>query len=176
MNKIIVAKEYARRAHKDQVRKYSGLPYIIHPFRVAAHVLDLPTATEEMVCAAYLHDVIEDTWVEECDLIFSFGTPISDLVVGLNSRSKQLNSTENRKMRKIIDRDYLACQSDEVKTIKLIDRYDNLCDIGNELEGVVDSGWLQKYLMESRDLLYVIRTGNKYWGDKLETLINEMCD
>jgi len=176
MNPIIVAKEYARRAHKGQKRKYSGDDYIVHPFRVAAHVLTLPTATEEMVCAAYLHDVIEDTWVEESDLIFSFGTKISDLVVGLTSRSKQLNSVENRKMRKIIDRDYLAIQSDEVKTIKLIDRFDNLTDIGNELEGVVDPIWLNKYLIESRDLLEVIRTGNKYWGDELENLINRMMD
>lgn len=176
MNLIIKAKEYARKYHDGQKRKYSGAPYIVHPFRVAARVLELPEATETMVCAAYMHDLIEDTKIIWDDIAINFNIEIADMVLALTSRSKQLNSTENRKMRKLIDRDYLAVQSSEAKTVKLIDRYDNLCDMGNELEGVVDSGWLNKYLMESRDLLEVIRTGNKYWGDKLDTLINEMCD
>lgn len=176
MNLIIKAKNFCDTAHRGQKRKYSGLPYRVHPYRVAAYVLELPESTEDMVCAAYLHDTAEDCNITLPQLQFEFNTDIANMVLALTSRSKQLQSTANRGMRKLVDRDYLAVQSDEVKTIKLIDRYDNLTDMGNELDGVVDSGWLQKYLKESRDLLEVIRTGHKEWGDKLETLINEMCD
>lgn len=49
------ALQIAYEAHKDQVDK-SGVPYIFHPYEVASHM-----DTEESVCVALLHDVVEDT-------------------------------------------------------------------------------------------------------------------
>lgn len=49
-------------AHKDQVDK-SGLPYVFHPFHLAEQM-----ESEDEVCVALLHDVMEDTELTACDL------------------------------------------------------------------------------------------------------------
>ena len=61
MNRIILAAQFARQAHKSQKRKHNGTPFIAHPARVAGRVATLEGATEDLVVAAYLHDVVEDT-------------------------------------------------------------------------------------------------------------------
>lgn len=56
------AKEFATRYHAsiDQRRKYTNEPYISHPAAVVELVRSVPH-TEAMLCAAWLHDVVEDT-------------------------------------------------------------------------------------------------------------------
>ncbi|MFD1079593.1 HD domain-containing protein, partial [Longispora fulva] len=66
------ALEFARNAHASQLRKYTGESYIEHPIRVATMVKTVPHTTE-MVCAAYLHDVVEDTPVSLEDIQRKFG-------------------------------------------------------------------------------------------------------
>ena len=61
MHIILKAAAFARRAHAGQRRKYNDRPYIVHPARVAGRVAAHPQATETMVAAAFLHDVVEDT-------------------------------------------------------------------------------------------------------------------
>ena len=52
--------QFATEAHGDQARKYCGSPYITHPIAVAK-IVESVEHTEEMVVAAILHDVVEDT-------------------------------------------------------------------------------------------------------------------
>lgn len=60
-------------AHKDQLDK-SGLPYVFHPFHLAEQM-----DTEETVCVALLHDVVEDTEYTLEDLIaMGFPKPVTD--------------------------------------------------------------------------------------------------
>ena len=59
LSKIILAYEVAFDAHKDQLRA-SGEPYISHPLAVAFILLELGMDTDT-ICAAILHDVVEDT-------------------------------------------------------------------------------------------------------------------
>ncbi len=60
-------------AHKDQLDK-SGLPYVFHPFHLAEQM-----DTEETVCVALLHDVVEDTDYTLEDLIaMGFPKPVTD--------------------------------------------------------------------------------------------------
>jgi len=69
---IDFAYRYAEEAHKGQVRKYTGEPYINHPVAVARIVAGV-TDDCEMICAALLHDVIEDcgkTWQDLVDVGF----------------------------------------------------------------------------------------------------------
>ena len=54
---------YATNAHNGQTRKGTNLPFIIHPMEVAAIVAAM-TLDQDMLCAAVLHDVVED-----CDVI-----------------------------------------------------------------------------------------------------------
>ena len=110
--------------------KYSDEEYVTHPIRVSERVKGY-TQDENVVAATILHDVLEDTDVDESTLREIFGDKITDLVVELTNPSKELDLTEtSRAERKAVDREHLLHVSDEAKLIKLLDRIDNLNDLG----------------------------------------------
>jgi (p)ppGpp synthase/HD superfamily hydrolase len=133
MNKIIKAAQYAADVHAGQVRKYTGMPYICHPARVAGRVAIHPWATEEMVMAAFLHDTVEDTQTTFEDIRFLFGDLVTDLVIDLTDPCcTGLADTckgKPRAERKAIARGYIASACREARIIKMIDRIDNLRDM-----------------------------------------------
>lgn len=88
MSLIIDAAQFAATAHKGQVRKYNGRPYISHPIRVAGRVATHPEASEELVAAAFLHDVVEDCNVGIGLLQRIFGHAVASLVGDLTNPSK----------------------------------------------------------------------------------------
>ena len=59
---------FAIEAHGDQRRKYTGEPYVVHPIQVADILEKEVEATTEMLAAAILHDVVEDTPVTLRDI------------------------------------------------------------------------------------------------------------
>jgi (p)ppGpp synthase/HD superfamily hydrolase len=128
-NKIVAAAQFARMAHDGQTRKYTLRPYIMHPARVAGRVILLDDVTEDVVCAAWLHDVVEDCNVGKEDLAERFGDDVAELVSELTNPPKG-DSSLNRAARKARDRDRLRTASRWARTIKLIDRIDNLGEIG----------------------------------------------
>ena len=77
---------FAREAHRG-VRRRSGEPYIMHPIAVARIVIEELGLGSTSICAALLHDVIEDTEYTREDLAASFGDKIADLVEGLTKIS-----------------------------------------------------------------------------------------
>ncbi len=119
------AYEYANKNHGNQCRK-SGEPYMIHPTNVAYILAELGM-DDETLCAALLHDVVEDTPVTHEDLIKDFGEAIAEMVAGvtklgtLRYTSKEEEQVENyRKM-------FLAMGKDiRVILIKLADRLHNM--------------------------------------------------
>ena len=120
---IDFACRFAAKAHGDQVRKYTGEPYINHPIEVARLVASV-TDDCETISAAFLHDVIEDTLVEFADIVDAgFGRSIAILVDEVTDVSKL--SDGNRAYRKNLDLEHLAKASDRAKTIKLADLIDN---------------------------------------------------
>ena len=149
MNLILKAAALARQAHADQRRKYNDRPYIQHPARVAGRVAAHPQATEAMVAAAFLHDVVEDTPHTLDEVSAEFGTEVARLVAELTNPSK--DSKAPRRERKQIDRDHLAVVSVEAKIIKLLDRIDNLQEMVE-----APGNFRRKYCDESRLLADVI--------------------
>jgi (p)ppGpp synthase/HD superfamily hydrolase len=133
MNRIIKAAQYAADVHAGQVRKYTGMPYICHPARVAGRVAIHPEATEEMVMAAFLHDTVEDTETTFEDIRFLFGNLITNLVIDLTDPfCTGLADTckgKPRAERKAIARAHLMGSCREAQIIKMIDRIDNLRDM-----------------------------------------------
>lgn len=125
---ILEAARFADLCHLGQVRKYNPLrpPYIEHPGRVAARVARLGDSTEEMVAAAWLHDVIEDCPVQPWTISQRFGADVLYLVANLTNTTKL--SDLPREERKRLDRERLAACSREVKVIKLCDRIDNVVE------------------------------------------------
>lgn len=123
---IIKAYNYAKEKHGTQCRK-SGEPYIIHPVQVAYILADIGL-DEATICAALLHDVVEDTDATHEDLVRDFGEEIANMVAGVTKLGelRYQASTEERQVenyRKM----FLAMGKDiRVIIIKLADRLHNL--------------------------------------------------
>src|SRR5690242_6109831 len=80
------AYEFAAGAHEGQQRD-SGTPYIEHPLQVARTLADLQMDTAT-ICAAFLHDVVEDTSVELAEIETRFGAEVARLVDGVTKLSQ----------------------------------------------------------------------------------------
>ena len=122
---IMKAYELAYEKHKDQFRK-SGEAYIIHPLHVAYILADIGLDTST-ICAALLHDTVEDTDITNEDIVKLFGKEIADLVAGVTKLGNiQFSSVEERQVedyRKM----FLAMGKDiRVIIIKLADRLHNM--------------------------------------------------
>lgn len=145
---------FAKAAHEsiDQRRKYSNEPYIVHPIAVAEIVRGV-MHTSNMIAAAYLHDTIEDTSTELCDITDEFGYDVAELVYWLTDISKP--SDGNRKVRKEIDRQHIAKAPAAAKTIKLADLIDNTLAIRD-----LDPDFWRVYRHEKLRLLEVLKEGD----------------
>lgn len=80
------AYEFADKNHKEQNR-VSGEKYINHPLQVAYILADLEL-DDSTICAALLHDVVEDTPVTHQDIIDEFGEEIAEMVEGVTKLRK----------------------------------------------------------------------------------------
>ena len=123
-NKIISAYEYASFMHKDQKRK-SGEAYIIHPLNVAYILagLGLDTTT---ICAAILHDVVEDTQATYDDINKKFGKDVAEIVEGVTKLSILFKTVEERQAENY-KKMFIAMEKDiRVIILKLADRLHNV--------------------------------------------------
>ena len=120
---------FATAAHAavGQMRKYTDDPYIVHPIRVATTVAKFG-GTDEMIAAAYLHDVVEDTGVSIDDIQDMFGPVVARIVDGLTDVSVPQDG--NRAVRKAMDRQHSAGATYEAQFVKCADIIDNAHDIG----------------------------------------------
>lgn len=121
-----VAFQMAAHGAVGQVRKYSDVPYHVHPNAVAALVAMYGGTIEEII-AALLHDTIEDTRITSALIESCFSLEVALLVVGLTKVTTEKDG--NREQRKAIENAFIADQVDSVKFIKLCDIADNLSDI-----------------------------------------------
>ncbi len=116
---------FAGEAHNGQLRK-SGDPYFIHPVSVATIIADLRLDVAS-VCAALLHDVVEDTQVTAADLDREFGAEISFLVDGVTKIGKiNFNSRQDRQAESFRKMVVAMARDIRVLVVKLCDRLDNM--------------------------------------------------
>ena len=119
------AYEYAKDKHKDQLRR-SGEPYIIHPIQVA-YILSTLGLDHSTICAALLHDVIEDTDVTLEDIAKEFSPEIAEMVDGVTKLSKLNYTSEQEQQVENYRKMFLAMGKDiRVILIKLADRLHNM--------------------------------------------------
>lgn len=181
MNLIYEATRFAHKAHLGQVRKYTGIPYITHPARVALKASVFiprnsnPIMDGYIVAAAWLHDVIEDCEVRYSELHLQFGKTTAGLVQELTNVSKQ-DKTLNSAGRKAADIARVATISKEAKQLKLCDRLDNLEDIFAEskLDAQAQNFLTSAYYKESKTLMEVLRGVNPELESKIDTLLGEI--
>lgn len=116
---------YAARMHEGQMRK-SGEPYVMHPLSVAEIIADMKLDPAS-VCAALLHDVVEDTKATEQDISQLFGEEVSFLVDGVTKLGK-INFTSKEDQQAESFRKMLVAMARDIRVllVKLADRLDNM--------------------------------------------------
>ena len=155
------ARVFATAAHAavGQLRKYTNDPYIVHPLSVATRVA-LVNRPDAAVCAALLHDVLEDTKVTEATLRTEFGNEVTSLVVWLTA----VEVPGNRQTRKVSECRRLYLAPAEAQTIKLADLIDNAKSIIEH-----DPKFAKVFLSELRDLLSFLCKGDpELWAEAYE--------
>ncbi len=127
VNFEMVEKAYnvAKEAHKEQ-KRVSGMPYVLHPLSVAITVAEMEMDWHS-VCAALLHDVVEDTDYTIEDIRDMFGESVAELVDGVTKLDKiQYSDKEEREMENL-RKMFLAMAKDiRVIIIKFADRLHNM--------------------------------------------------
>ena len=122
---IMKAYNLANEKHKEQKRG-SGEPYIIHPLNVAYILADIGL-DDSTICAALLHDVVEDTDITDADLRKMFGNEIADMVAGVTKLSRIQFATVEEQQVEDYRKMFLAMGKDiRVILIKLADRLHNM--------------------------------------------------
>ncbi len=123
---ITKAFNFAKQAHKG-VRRLSGEPYIMHPIAVAQIACEEVGLGSTSICAALLHDVVEDTEYTTEDIANIFGAKIAQIVDGLTKISGGIfgeqASAQAENFKKL-----LLTMSDDIRVIliKICDRLHNM--------------------------------------------------
>ena len=121
--------EFAAEQHRAQLRK-SGEPYLSHPLEVA-HILADMKLDITTLCAALLHDVVEDTRIPSSRLVERFGPDIARLVEGVTKINRlDLLAPEARQAENV--RKMLLAMVNDVRVVvvKLADRLHNMRTLG----------------------------------------------
>jgi len=119
------------------MRKGSGIPYIYHPMEVALCVAKM-TTDQEVIAAAYLHDVLEDTSATPEQLRLHFGNRVLELVQAETEDKKK--TWKERKEHTIR---HLPGASYEVKLLTLADKLSNLHATARDYLMYGDQVWLR---------------------------------
>jgi len=167
-NKVL---DFATKAHKGQKRKYSDEDYITHPIAVAT-IVEEHGGNIDMILAALLHDVIEDTEVTEVELL-SFlhdnisnsvrATKVFEFVMGLTDVYTSENFPHwNRAKRKNLEAIRLGWATNySVQTIKYADLFHNTLSITAH-----DPKFAKIYLAEKKAMLDLMVSGNSELRNK----------
>jgi (p)ppGpp synthase/HD superfamily hydrolase len=149
----LLAQGFAMCAHRNQRRKHEDAPYVVHCERVARVVAEY-TDDANVIAAAMMHDVLEDTDVTAEEMRRVFGDAVTDLVLEVTDVSRP--SDGKRTVRKEKDKDHLARSSASGATVKLADLIDNCVSIAAH-----DKGFAPVYLREADALLKVLKHGDQ---------------
>ena len=133
---IDFAIEFAAKAHRNQVRKGTDIPYIAHPYAVGLLLLGAG-CSEEIVVAGILHDTVEDTPITLEEIRENFGEKVAAIVEGCSEPDKSL-PWEARKRHTI---EFLRTAPLEVRLVACADKFHNLRTIVAEYQKIGDAVW-----------------------------------
>jgi guanosine-3',5'-bis(diphosphate) 3'-pyrophosphohydrolase len=161
------------KAHQKQIRKYTGEPYVNH----CHEVYDLLKqygggyATDtEVLAAALLHDVIEDTPITVKEITDAFGHRVASIVEELTNKYPRSSGLDRRE-RKAKEAERLTRVSQEAMAIKLADIAANVRGIAK-----LDPEFAKTYLSEKLSLLERITGPDALWRMALERVHAEMSE
>lgn len=174
---ITDALHFAHKAHMGvgQKRKYTGERYIAHPIEVmgilVAYASKFRYKRETVLCAAILHDVVEDTFFSLDDIEQQFGSEVARYVDGLTDKFpsgyEEKGKVLNRRQRKLREAERLGEECDVVQTIKCADLISNTRSIV-----VHDRDFAKTYIPEKRLIFDRLTKADSGLSDlTLETLL-----
>lgn len=163
----LAALEFAAKKHRDQRRKdTSASPYINHPISLANVLCSEGKINDhKVICAALLHDTIEDTETTEEELKSIFGKAIAKIVVEVTD-DKSLPKAQ----RKLAQIEHAKHASKRAKLVKLADKISNLRDILSSPPVNWPLERKREYFDWSKAVIDQVRGTNK----KLEKIFDEL--
>jgi (p)ppGpp synthase/HD superfamily hydrolase len=123
------AKEYATLKHTGQIRKLSKSPYIVHPEDVAL-IASAADQDKDLIAAAWLHDVVEDTGTSLEQIRKEFGDRIAGLVDEVTKNAEE----QGKRSKKEYYHEKVRQISSDALTLKLFDRLANIMSVVDDLE------------------------------------------
>jgi len=156
--------EFITKAHDGQKRKYTFEDYVEHPMEVARIVRDAIGFNYDMIAAAMMHDILEDTDHTLTEIEEVGGMVAATFVEWLTNA--EYPEARNRAERKALIAAHLATAPDEVKTIKLADIFHNTPTIIK-----YDPEFAKVYIPENKLLLKALKGGDPDLYEKVEELL-----
>jgi (p)ppGpp synthase/HD superfamily hydrolase len=155
-----IAWNFAKQAHKGQVRKFINKPYFgAHVVRVNGIVKQY-TTDEDLLCAALLHDTLEDCYEDPevglVELKELFGTRVGNLVWELTSDGDEIDDNYDGSKTEYLT-DKMIHMSDDALIIKLADRLQNISDAFTATER-----FRNKYFQETSEILTEIQKNRQF--------------
>lgn len=131
---------FAVKAHQGMERKGKGFPYIVHPMEAVCIVVTM-TNDQELLAAAALHDVIEDTNTTADDLKKEFGERVAMLVEAESDDKTGGSKAETWHQRKQDTLDRLRNADRDIKIVALGDKLSNMRAIAHDYAVLGDELW-----------------------------------
>ena len=127
---LITALDFAANKHRNQRRKNADAsPYINHPISLANILCNEADVTDmNVICAALLHDTVEDTETTKEELVLEFGQNICDIVMEVTDDK----TIQDKYQRKQLQVEHAAHISTSAKLVKLADKISNLRDVADD--------------------------------------------
>ena len=164
---ITKAFNFARQAHKG-VRRLSGEPYIMHPIAVAQIACEEMGLGSTSICAALLHDVVEDTDYTVEDLQNIFGPKIAQIVDGLTKISGGIfgdhASAQAENFKKL-----LLTMSDDIRVILI-----KICDRLHNMRTLASQPANKQYKIAGETLYIYAPLANRLGLNKIKTELEDL--
>ncbi len=164
---ITKAFNFARQAHKG-VRRLSGEPYIMHPIAVAQIACEEMGLGSTSICAALLHDVVEDTDYTVEDLQNIFGPKVAQIVDGLTKISGGIfgdhASAQAENFKKL-----LLTMSDDIRVILI-----KICDRLHNMRTLASQPANKQYKIAGETLYIYAPLANRLGLNKIKTELEDL--
>ncbi len=151
--KFVAAFQFAVDKHNQakQTREDLVTPYWVHPLRVAERIKAVGINDYEIVSAAVLHDVIEDTDTDLAYLEARFGKRVSQMVADVSLGADQSLADYNTQIQN---------SSSDSQTVKLADKWDNVNELRRMKYATYGNQLPLEYIRDAEDTLAACPNGN----------------
>lgn len=160
MKRVLKALRFSEEKHKGQKRNSTGEDYVIHPIFTSYLIVRFKNSKKiyDLVAAAILHDILEDTDTTQEELMKEFGLFISSLVLEVTNDEKQIKR--------------LGKQEYQKKKVVGISNYGLILKLCDRLANIYDKPWLN-YLKQTSELLDYLESVRKL-TDSQKEIVDEI--